>query len=119
MNMHAAVDPKWLGLAHPNGDPLHLNNKNFVAIDRNRDASYEPTYRPQALYNRANQGFHANNETFLLHEVSTNLPIYRPDTGPTDFPPRRPGRRRSPRSDAPPCRTVLPDHGAKTGLTWD
>jgi quercetin dioxygenase-like cupin family protein len=85
MNMHAAVDPKWLGLAHPNGDPLHLNNKNFVAIDRNREASYEATYRPQALYNRANEGFHANNETFLLHEVATNLPIYLSDTGPTDF----------------------------------
>ena len=46
---------------------------------------YEATYRPQALYNRANEGFHANNKTFLLHEVATNLPIYRPDTGPTDF----------------------------------
>lgn len=85
MNIHAAVDLKWPSLAHPNGDPLRLNNKNFVAIDRNRDASYEPTYRPQALYNRANEGFHANNETFLLHEVATNLPIYLPDTGPTDF----------------------------------
>ena len=85
MNVHAAVDLKWPGLSHPNGDPLRLNNKNFVAIDRNRDASYEATYRPQALYNRANEGFHANNETFLLHEVSTNLPIYRADTGPTDF----------------------------------
>ncbi|MGY4352928.1 hypothetical protein ACVWXM_009421 [Bradyrhizobium sp. GM7.3] len=31
------------------------------------------------------RGFHANNETFLLHEVATNLPIYLPDTGPTDF----------------------------------
>ena len=85
MNVHAAVDLKWPGLTRPNGDPLRLNNKNFVAIDRDRDASYEATYRPQALYNRANEGFHANNETFLLHEVSTNLPIYRPDTGPTDF----------------------------------
>ena len=85
MNMHAAVDLKWPGLTRPNGDPIRLNNKNFVAIDRDRDASYEATYRPQALYNRANEGFHANNETFLLHEVSTNLPIYRPDTGPTDF----------------------------------
>jgi quercetin dioxygenase-like cupin family protein len=85
MNVHAAVDPKWTGLAHPNGDRIHLNNKNFVAIDRDRDASYEATYRPQALYNRANEGFHANNEAFLLHEVSTNLPVYRPDTGPTDF----------------------------------
>ncbi len=47
--------------------------------------SYQATYRPQALYNRANEGFHANNETFLLHEVATNLPIYLPDTGPTDF----------------------------------
>jgi quercetin dioxygenase-like cupin family protein len=85
MNMHAAVDLKWHGLTHPNGDRLRLNDKNFVAIDRNRDASYEATYRPQALYSRANEGFHANNETFLLHEVATNLPIYRSDTGPTDF----------------------------------
>jgi quercetin dioxygenase-like cupin family protein len=30
-------------------------------------------------------GFHANNEAFLLQEVATNLPIYRPDAGPTDF----------------------------------
>jgi quercetin dioxygenase-like cupin family protein len=85
MNVHAAVDLKWPGLTHPNGDRLRLNDKNFVAIDRNRDATYEATYRPQALYNRANEGFHANNETFLLHEVATNLPIYRSDTGPTDF----------------------------------
>jgi quercetin dioxygenase-like cupin family protein len=85
MNVHAAVDLKWPGLAHPKGNPLKLNAGDFVAIDRDRDASYEATYRPQALYNRANEGFHANNETFLLHEVATNLPIYRPDTGPTDF----------------------------------
>ena len=78
MNMHAAVDLKWPGLTRPNGDPLRLNNKNFVAIDRDRNASHEPTYRPQALYNRANEGFHANNETFLLHEVSTNLPTTAP-----------------------------------------
>jgi quercetin dioxygenase-like cupin family protein len=85
MNVHAAIDLKMPGLTRPNGDPLRLNNTSFVAIDRDKDASYEATYRPQALYNRANEGFHANNETFLLHEVSTNLPIYRPDTGPTDF----------------------------------
>ena len=85
MNVHAAVDLKWPGLTRPNGDPIRLNNKSFVAIDRDRDASYEATYRPQALYNRVNEGFHANNEAFLLHEVATNLPIYRPDTGPTDF----------------------------------
>lgn len=85
MNVHAPVDLKWPGLTRPSGDLLRLNNKNFVAIDRHRDASYEATYRPQALYNRADEGFHASNETFLLHEVSTNLPIYRPDTGPTDF----------------------------------
>jgi quercetin dioxygenase-like cupin family protein len=85
MNVHAAVDLKWPGLTRPNGDPIRLNNKSFVAIDRDRDASHEATYRPQALYNRANEGFHANNKSFLLHEVSTNLPIYRPDTGPTDF----------------------------------
>jgi hypothetical protein len=85
MNVHATVDPKWSGLTSPNGKPLQLNNQDFVVIDRDRDASYEATYRPQALYNRANEGFHANNETFLLHEVATNLPIYLPDTGPTDF----------------------------------
>jgi hypothetical protein len=85
MNVHAAVDLKWPGLTHPNGDPIRLNNKDFVAIDRDKDATYEATYRPQALYNRVNEGFHANNETFLLHEVATNLPIYRADTGPTDF----------------------------------
>ena len=85
MNVHAAVDLQKTGLTRPNGDPLRLNSQDFVAIDRDRDAKYEPTYRPQALYNRANEGFHANNETFLLHEVATNLPIYLPDTGPTDF----------------------------------
>ena len=85
MNVHAAVDSKSSGLTHPNGAPLRMNNQDFVAIDRDRDATYEATYRPQALYNRANEGFHANNETFLLHEVATNLPIYREDTGPTDF----------------------------------
>jgi hypothetical protein len=85
MNVHATVDPKWSGLISPNGKPLHLNTQDFIAIDRDRDASYQATYRPQALYNRANEGFHANNETFLLHEVATNLPIYRPDTGHTDF----------------------------------
>jgi quercetin dioxygenase-like cupin family protein len=85
MNVHAAGDLKITGLTHPNGAPLRLNTQDFVAIDRDRNAKYEATYRPQALYNRANEGFHANNETFLLHEVATNLPIYRPDTGPTDF----------------------------------
>ncbi len=85
MSALAAVDLKWPRLSRPNGDPLRLNKSNFVAIDRDRDASYAATYRPQALYSRANEGFHANNETFLLHEVSTNLPISLPDTGPTDF----------------------------------
>src|SRR4051794_4788446 len=85
MNVHAAGDLKITGLTHPNGAPLRLNTQDFVAIDRDRNAKFEPTYRPQALYNRANEGFHANNETFLLHEVATNLPIYLPDTGPTDF----------------------------------
>ena len=85
MNVHTTVDPKWSALARPNGKPLQLNTQDFVAIDRDRDAAYKATYRPQALYNRADEGFHANNETFLLHEVATNLPIYLPDTGPTDF----------------------------------
>jgi quercetin dioxygenase-like cupin family protein len=85
MNVHAAVDSKSSGLTRPNGAPLRLNNQNFVAIDRHKDTTYEATYRPQALYSRADEGFHANNETFLLHEVATNLPIYLPDTGPTDF----------------------------------
>lgn len=85
MNVHAAIDSKWTGLKRPNGEAVRLNDQDFVAIDRNRDATYEATYRPQALYNRVNEGFHANNESFLLHEVATNLPIYREDTGPTDF----------------------------------
>ena len=73
------------GLLHPNGAPIRLNRQKFVAIDRQRDAQFKATYRPQALYSRADNGFMANNESFLLHEVATNLPIYRPDTGPTDF----------------------------------
>jgi len=85
MNVHAAVDSKSSGLTRPNGAPIHLNTQNFVAIDRHKDTTYEATYRPQALYSRADEGFHANNEAFLLHEVATNLPIYLPDTGPTDF----------------------------------
>lgn len=85
MNVHAAVESKWAGLAHPSGNPIRLNHQRFVAIDRYRDAKYEATYRPQALYSRADEGFHANYEALLLHEVSTNLPIYRQDTGPTDF----------------------------------
>ncbi len=85
MNVHAAVDSRWSRLARPSGEPIRLNHQCFVAIDRHRDAKYEATYRPQALYNRADAGFHANHEAFLLHEVSTNLPIYREDTGPTDF----------------------------------
>jgi len=85
MNAHAAVDFSLSGLARPAGDPVRLNRQDFVAIDRDRDAEYSATYRPQALYNRADKGFHANNESFLLHEVATNLPIHRKDTGPTDF----------------------------------
>ena len=79
------ADTQLAGLLHPNGASLRLNKQKFVAVDRQRDAQYQATYRPQALYNRADNGFHANNETFLLHEVATNLPIYREDTGPTDF----------------------------------
>lgn len=85
MGVHAKVDVKWEGLARPAGDPLRLNNGKFIAVDRNRDAAFDPIYRPQALYNRAMEGFAANNETFLFQEVATNLPIYREDTGPTDF----------------------------------
>jgi len=85
MTEHTRVDPRLAGLIHPKGEPIRLNKQKFVAIDRLRDADYKATYRPQALYNRADNGFHANNEAFLLHEVATNLPIYRPDTGPTDF----------------------------------
>ena len=79
------LDSKLAGLIHPSGEPLRLNKQKFVAIDRYRDTEYKATYRPQALYSRADNGFYANNETFLLHEVATNLPIYRQDTGPTDF----------------------------------
>lgn len=79
------VDFEWPGLASPDGDPIRLNSGDFVVVDRDRDARYDAIYRPQALYNRVIDGFHANNEAFLLQEVATNLPIYRPDTGPTDF----------------------------------
>jgi hypothetical protein len=79
------LDTKLVDLIHPSGAPLRLNKQKFVAIDRQRDTEFKATYRPQALYSRADNGFHANNETFLLHEVATNLPIYRQDTGPTDF----------------------------------
>lgn len=85
MNVHAPIDASLSDLTRPSGDPLRLNHQDFVAIDRYKDTTYAATYRPQALYSRANEGFHANNETFLLHEVATNLPIYREDTGPTDF----------------------------------
>jgi hypothetical protein len=79
------LDTKLVDLIHPSGAPIRLNKQKFVAIDRQRDTEFRATYRPQALYSRADNGFHANNETFLLHEVATNLPIYRQDTGPTDF----------------------------------
>jgi hypothetical protein len=85
MTAHTEVAFKWPGLARPDGDPIRLNKQDFVVVDRDRDAKYDAIYRPQALYNRVSEGFHANNETFLLQEVATNLPIYRPDTGPTDF----------------------------------
>ena len=81
----ARIDTHLASLIHPSGDPVRLNRQKFVAIDRQRDTEYRATYRPQALYSRADNGFHANNEAFLLHEVATNLPIYRNDTGPTDF----------------------------------
>ena len=80
-----AADFKWPGLLHPNGDRLRLTRRDVVAVDRDRDATYEAIFRPQALYNVATHGLHANNGAFLLQEVATNLPIYRPDTGPTDF----------------------------------
>lgn len=85
MNEHAAVHSNWASLVHPNGDPIRLNHQDFVAIDRDGAATYDPIYRPQALYNRVLNGFHANNEAFLLQEVATDLPIYRPDAGATDF----------------------------------
>jgi mannose-6-phosphate isomerase-like protein (cupin superfamily) len=85
MNAHAALDSRLARLSHPAGDPLRLETGAFVAIDRHRDCAYNATYRPQALYSRADNGFHATNESFLLHEVATNLPIHRADTGPTDF----------------------------------
>lgn len=81
----ARIASNLAGLMHPDGDPIRLNRQKFIAIDRQKDATYKATYRPQALYSRADNGFHANHESFLLHEVATNLPIYRRDTGPTDF----------------------------------
>ena len=81
MSAPAAVHSNWASLVHPNGDPIRLNHRDFLAIDRDGDATYDPIYRPQALYNRVINGFHANNEAFLLQEVATNLPIYRPMQG--------------------------------------
>ncbi len=80
-----AADFKWPGLIRPDGDRIRLNHQDFVAIDRDRDATYNAIYRPQALYNVAAEGLRANNGAFILQEVATNLPIYRPETGPTDF----------------------------------
>ena len=85
MNFQATADFKWPKLVRPDGDPIRLANRNHVAIDRQQDASFDAIYRPQALYHRAEEGFRANNEAFLLQEVATSLPIYRSDTGPTDF----------------------------------
>lgn len=79
------ADFRWPGLTRPDGDRLTLNRGGFVAVDRYKDITYDPIYRPQALYHRALEGLHANNDAFLLQEVATNLPIYREDTGPTDF----------------------------------
>lgn len=79
------ADFRWPGLTRPDGDRLSLNHSDFVAVDRYKDITYDPVYRPQALYHRALEGLHANNGAFLLQEVATNLPIYREDTGPTDF----------------------------------
>jgi hypothetical protein len=85
MTEQAKILPHLAGLIHPQGESIRLNKQKFVAVDRQRDADYKATYRPQALYSRADNGFHANNEALLLHEVATNLPIHRQDTGPTDF----------------------------------
>jgi mannose-6-phosphate isomerase-like protein (cupin superfamily) len=75
----------WPGLTHPAGEPLRLNRGDFVAVDRDANAAFDAIYRPQALYNVATNGLRANNDSFLLQEVATNLPIHRQDTGPTDF----------------------------------
>lgn len=85
MTIQSVSEFKWPGLTSPNGSRVQMNRKDFVAIDRDRDATFDPIYRPQALYNLAKEGLHANNDAFLLQEVATNLPIYRQDTGPTDF----------------------------------
>jgi hypothetical protein len=76
---------KWPGLTHPAGEPIRLNRSDFVAVDLDRSAAFDAIYRPQALYNVATNGLHANNDAFLFQEVATSLPIYRQDTGPTDF----------------------------------
>ncbi|MDI4662837.1 hypothetical protein K9U40_00565 [Xanthobacter autotrophicus] len=85
MGMQSMVDFKWPGLTRPDGERITMNRGAFVAVDRHRDIGYDPIYRPQALYHRALEGLRANNDAFLLQEVATNLPIYRQDTGPTDF----------------------------------
>jgi hypothetical protein len=54
---------------------LCLNTKDFVAIDRHKDTTYEATYRPQALY--ADEDFMPTMKPSCFREVATNLPIYR------------------------------------------
>ena len=71
MNVHAAGDLKTTGLTHPNGVPLRLNTQDFVAIDRDKNAKFEATYRPQALYNRANEGFHEIGRASCRERVCT------------------------------------------------
>jgi hypothetical protein len=60
-----------------------LNTKDFVAIDRHKDTTYEATYRPQALYSRADEGFMPTMKPSCYEWRQTaDLSA---DTGSTDF----------------------------------
>ena len=49
MGLQSMGDFKWPGLMQPDGARIALNRADFIAIDRYKDISYDPVYRPQAL----------------------------------------------------------------------
>ena len=85
MNVHAAGDLEITGLTRPDGAPsVSTHRISWRSTATGMRSSRRRTGRKPSTIG-ADEGFHANDETFLLHEVATNLPIYLPDTGPTDF----------------------------------
>jgi len=63
---------------------IRLNNTNFVAIDPIGNSSYEATYRPPGLYNRATKAFMQTMKPSCSRGFDKSADLS-PDTGPTDF----------------------------------